>query len=204
VGAGPNLYPAFTMLPWCDRITLFERSARNVAYLRSQRAGYDGNWDQFWNVLCQGDEYGKEYARLGEDARPRFKESVRVKSGNLFDLGVEGPDGRVERWDMGTMFFVAESITTSLEEFRHGVRCFMNALEPGAPFAAAFMEHSLGYAVGKHAFPARDVGAQEVRKLLQEYYADVEPVHIGEPGGLLRDGYTGMILACGHRNNANN
>ncbi|MEU6574076.1 SCO2525 family SAM-dependent methyltransferase [Streptomyces sp. NPDC046805] len=196
VGAGPNLYPAFTMLPWCDSITLLERSSRNVAYLESQRDGYDGNWDQFWNVLSEDDEY----ARFGEDPRARFREAVEVRPGNLFDLGVEGPDGTVERWSMGTMFFVAESITTSLEEFRHGVRRFMDALEPGAPFAAAFMEHSLGYAVGRHEFPARDVGEQEVRNLLKEYAGDVDPVHIGEPGGLVREGYTGMILACGHRN----
>ncbi|CAM5649016.1 hypothetical protein SANTM175S_10556 [Streptomyces antimycoticus] len=66
----------------------------------------------------------------------RFKEAVQEPvAGSLFDLC-----SGAERWDLGTMFFVAESITTSLDEFRRGVGCFMSALNPGAPFAAAFME----------------------------------------------------------------
>jgi hypothetical protein len=196
VGAGPNLYPAFTMLPWCEEITLYEWSAANVAHLEGQRASFDADWDRFWDVLREEDGY----ARLGADPRERFGRTVRPRHGNLYDLGVPGPDGEAERWGMGTMFFVAESITTSLEEFRRGVSCFMNALEPGAPFAAAFMEHSLGYQVGAHDFPASDVGEQEVRNLLKQYAGDVDPLHIGKPGGLVREGYTGMILACGHRN----
>ena len=199
VGAGPNLYPAFTMLPWCERITLFERSSENLAYLRRQKDSYAPNWDAFWGVLCEG-EGNDEYAGLGADPRARFGDAVDVRPGNLYELGQPGPDGEVERWAMGTMFFVAESITESNEEFRRGVACFMNALEPGAPFAAAFMEHSMGYPVGDVEFPASDVGALEVRDLLKQYANDVDPIHIGKPGGRLREGYTGMILARGHRN----
>ncbi|MFJ3641800.1 SCO2525 family SAM-dependent methyltransferase [Streptomyces sp. NPDC090108] len=190
VGAGPNLYPALSMLPWCDRITLLERSPANVAYLEKQRRSYAGQWDQFWNVLRRDEAY----AERCEDPRDRFAQRVRPRLGNLFDLCA----GR-ERWAMGTMFFVAESITGSLEEFRRGVGCFMNALEPGAPFAAAFMEHSRGYWVGECDFPALDIDEQEVRDTLGKYASKIDTHRLGEPGDLLREGYTGMIVACGHR-----
>ncbi|WP_063746325.1 SCO2525 family SAM-dependent methyltransferase [Streptomyces prunicolor] len=193
VGAGPNIYPALTMLPWCHDITLFERSPSNVKYLESQRDGtLDSHWDKFWDVLCENADYGA----LEEGPARKFQKVAKVRQGNLFDL-VKGE----ERWDIGTMFFVAESITESFEEFRSGVSSFMNALEPGAPFAAAFMEHSLGYQVGREDFPAIDVGEREVLGILKEYAGDVNLTHFGKPGNLVRKGYTGMILACGHRNN---
>ncbi|MFD7874262.1 SCO2525 family SAM-dependent methyltransferase [Streptomyces sp. NPDC059766] len=198
VGAGPNLYPAFAMLPWCESITQYEWSAANVAHLRREIPGYAATWDPFWDVLCEG-EGGEGYAALGPDPRERFRQTVTVRSGNLYDLGRPGPDGETERWAMGTMFFVAESITESREEFADGVACFMNALEPGAPFAAAFMENSRGYPVGGEDFPASYVGAVEIRNLLKGFASDVDPMHLGKPDDL-RDGYTGMILACGHRN----
>ncbi|MEU2287551.1 SCO2525 family SAM-dependent methyltransferase [Streptomyces sp. NPDC013178] len=196
VGAGPNLYPALAMLPWCDRITLLERSESNLRYLRSQLSGYDANWDQFWEVLKSGaDGAGQAYAELGTDPRVRFKEAVQEPvAGSLFDLC-----GGTERWDLGTMFFVAESITTSLDEFRRGVGCFMSALNPGAPFAAAFMEHSEGYSVGSQEFPARDIDRTEVTSALADYAEGVEIHRMANPKQLVRTGYTGMILACGRR-----
>ncbi|MGW2909406.1 SCO2525 family SAM-dependent methyltransferase [Streptomyces asoensis] len=191
VGAGPNLYPALAMLPWCDRITLLERSARNLDYLRGQCPDYAPHWDQFWNVLCKDEAY----ATLDMAPRVRFKEAVgQPEPGSLFDLCADE-----RRWDLGTMFFVAESITTSLAEFRRGVGCFMNALKSGAPFAAAFMEHSEGYQVGAHRFPARDIDESEVRTVLGPYAEDVEIHRTANPQQLVRDGYTGMILACGKR-----
>lgn len=191
VGAGPNLYPALAMLPWCDRITLLERSARNVAYLSSQCADYDAHWDQFWDVLCQREAY----AKLDVTPRVRFKEAVQQpEPGSLFDLGTD-----TRRWDLGTMFFVAESITTSLEEFRHGVGCFMTALNPGAPFAAAFMEHSLGYRVGDVKFPARDIDTAEVEIALGDFAQDMKMYRLNDPDDFVREGYSGMILVCGRR-----
>ncbi|MFC9287544.1 SCO2525 family SAM-dependent methyltransferase [Streptomyces sp. NPDC057052] len=197
VGAGPNLYPALAMLPWCGRITLLERSERNLDYLRGQLSGYDANWDQFWEVLTSGAHgEGAAYAGLGADPRARFGKAVRApRPGSLFDLCGEKP-----AWDIGTMFFVAESITTSLDEFRRGVGCFMKSLKPGAPFAAAFMEHSEGYRVGAQEFPARDIDEAEVRTVLAPFTeADMKIFCLDNPKQLVRHGYTGMILACGRR-----
>jgi hypothetical protein len=190
VGPGPNLYPALAMLPWCDRITLFERSRRNVRHLEGQVGGYADNWDQFWRVLCKSEAY----AALDMDPRAKFREAVEVRQGNIFDLlEHEG------RWHVGTMFFVAESMTTSIAEFNRGVECFMRALAPGAPFAAAFMEHSRGYPAGSHHFPACDVGEAEVSDSLGPFSAKFETIRLGAPAAV-REGYSGMIVACGHRN----
>jgi len=191
VGAGANLYPALSMLPWCDEITLLERSAANVEYLREQCAGYDPHWNEFWQVLRKEPAYHD----LAENPRVRFSRTVQVKRGNLFDL-----DGLPGHWSIGTMFFVAESMSTSHHEFEQGVERFMRALAPGAPFAAAFMEGSLGYEVGGHVFPACAVTSKEVRAALTPFTegkVDIRP--IGMPGGALRPGYEGMIVACGRR-----
>lgn len=192
VGAGANLYPALSMLPWCDEITLFETSASNVAYLNGQCASYDPHWDQFWAALCEQDVYARRVA----DPRADFRKAVAVERGNLFDL-----QDRPGHWQIGTMFFVAESMSTSDEEFFLAVERFMHALAPGAPFAAAFMEGSQGYRVGEHFFPACSVSETEVHKSLSPY-AEGEVVAItaiGMPGGALREGYDGMIVACGRR-----
>nr|WSY55059.1 SCO2525 family SAM-dependent methyltransferase [Streptomyces sp. NBC_00886] len=191
VGAGANTYPALSMLPWCDEITLFERSSANLVYLEGQVDSYDPNWDQFWQILREETAYDS----FDMDPREKFRNVVRVEPGDIFDLGqCEG------RWSVGTMFFVAESMTSSYQEFALGVECFMRALASGAPFVAAFMEHSVGYSTGEQFFPACDVGEDEVRKSL-EPFADDFNVYRLRTGAMVRDGYSGMILSYGWRGN---
>lgn len=190
VGAGPNLYPALAMLPWCDRVTLLERSLGNVRYLKEQRDSYEGMWDKFWDVLCKEEAY----RALGVDPRVRFREAVDVREGDIFDLA-----RGAERWDLGTMFFVAESITESVDQFRLGVASFMTALKPGAPFAAAFMENSKGYYVDGRKFPATSVRKEDVGSALKGYADSANIYRLGTPDDL-REGYTGMIVAYGRRN----
>ncbi|OXY88774.1 methyltransferase [Streptomyces diastatochromogenes] len=192
VGAGANLYPALSMLPWCDEITLLEHSSANVRYLESQVDSYDTNWDQFWNALCEHETYGS----LGLDPRDRFRRVVKVRQGSIFDLSRhEG------QWSVGTMFFVAESMTDLYEEFTWGVERFMRTLAPGAPFAAAFMAHSKGLQVDGHSFPACDVGESEVRASLEPFVHDFKVQRL-QDAACVRDGYAGMILAHGWRRNA--
>ena len=117
VGAGANLYPALSMLPWCHEITLLERSPKNVDYLKRQKRHCDLDWDRFWKLLCDEDE---AYARIDGDRRERFRKAVRVREADLFGLESESLlDLRPSqgRWQIGTMFFVAESMSTSHEEF---------------------------------------------------------------------------------------
>lgn len=198
IGAGANLYPAMAMLPWCKRITLLERAPKNVRYLRNQQPHFDPEWDSFWKVLCED----AAYREIDAERRERFRRRIRVKRGNLYDLerrslfGLRRSRGR---WGIGTMFFVAESISTSYEEFRRGVECFMLALAPGAPFAAAFMEGSTGYDVGDRRFPACDVDETRVRESFGRFTGKVEMRRLHELSHLVRPGHTGIILALGHR-----
>jgi hypothetical protein len=188
VGAGANLYPSLIMLPWCDEITLYERSPANVEWLEQQLNGYDPNWDEFWGVLS-----GVEpYSRI-EEPRGRLQEIASVKQANLFDLPQT-------RWGLGTMFFVAESMSTLFSEFEGAVRRFAECLLPGAPYAATFMEGSRGYRVGEEFFPACSVYERDVRRALDPYTeGEVRIHHIGMPDGALRPGYEGMMVACGRR-----
>ncbi|MGC0315288.1 SCO2525 family SAM-dependent methyltransferase [Kitasatospora acidiphila] len=188
VGAGTNLYPALAMLPWCGSITLFERAGGNVRWLRSAVQDYGANWDEFWEVLRRQPAY-----LTVVEPRTRLAGAVEVVQGDLFtDLPERAAD-------IGTMFFVAESLSAAYVEYRGAIDHFAAALRPGAPFAVAFMENSLGYEVGDHTFPACKIQRSDVLAGLQEYAADdLKVSHIDVPGSQpLRDGYTGMLLALG-------
>jgi len=56
--------------------------------------------------------------------------------------------------DLGSMFFVADGISSAEAEFEAAVRSFLGALTPGSPFMTAFMEGSGGYDVSGVQFPA--------------------------------------------------
>jgi hypothetical protein len=187
VGAGANLYPALSMLPWCEKILLLEYAQPNVEYLEKQisSGGLDTAWDAFWDVLREAPAY------RGTDPGSRVGEVVRVERANLFDL-----DGQ-RRWDIGTMFFVADSMSECPEEFRRGVRCFMNALNEGAPFAVAFMKESVGYRVGGHRYPAYRVNEDRARESLEPFSSELE---IHDLHHVVRPGHEGILLALGRRN----
>lgn len=186
VGSGPNLYPALTMLPFCGEITLSDLAKSNIDWLQREVPSYSDTWDPFWERLAKAEPYASI-----KDPRGALRRRVQLKTGDLFDL----PRGR---WHMGTMFFVAESISEQWFEFYRGTHRFVRALQPGAPFAAAFMESSVGYWVGGRPFPAVDIGQSDVETCLDSIAHDVRvhrwPV---DPEDRLRVGYSGMILALG-------
>lgn len=186
VGAGANLYPALTMLPFADRVTLLELAGSNLDWLKAQCAAYDTCWDQFWAVLRARAPYWAV-----PDPRRLFRTRATVEPADLYGLPVR-------RYDLGTMFFVAESISGDRGEFERAVKVFVGALRPGSPFAAAFMENSLGYEVGGYPFPAVQVGRDDVRASLAPISDDlrIRSVDSGHSGAL-REGYDGMILATG-------
>ncbi|GAB3816447.1 hypothetical protein GCM10027605_65500 [Micromonospora zhanjiangensis] len=172
------------MLPFCAHIDFWEYSASNVAWLTRQTASFDPNWDEFWDVYRSR----SPYAELA-DPRRALAELAEVRQGSIFDLPAA-------RWDLGTMFFVACSLSTDLAEFQRAVHAFVGALAPGAPFASAFMAKSQGYYVADNWFPAVAVDEAEVARTLAPVATDVRltPIEIGDP---IRDGYSGMIVATG-------
>ncbi len=184
VGSGANLYPALTMQPYCRQIELRERGARNVRWLERETRWYSELWDQYWTPLATLPAY-----RRLEKPRDDFAAKVRVRNGNLFELGPR-------RWDMGTMFFVAESISDQEREFKSAVERFVGSLKPGAPFAAAFMHDSSGYYVDGLWFPAVAVTEADVEHCLAPLASGVQ-THRVLSARSLREGYKGMILAVG-------
>lgn len=185
VGSGANLYPLFAMLPFCQDVVLWEWSAANVRWLKEETQSYSVEWDPFWAVLTRYPAYGAV-----TEPRDMVGKRGRPQQGSIFDLPAA-------RWDVGTMFFVAESLTAEVDEFERATRCFVGALKPGAPFAAAFMAGSKGYPVAGVEFPAVDVGVEEVRKCLDDITSDLTVFQVERTGAPLRDGYSGMILAHG-------
>jgi hypothetical protein len=184
VGTGPNLYPAMAMLPLCRNITLWEHSQANVNWLQGEVARHSPQWYPFWDVLKQK----ARYKRLG-DSRTAIAARAKVTKGSIFDLPQD-------TWDIGTMFFVAESITRSRHEFNRALKKFFSALKPKAPFAVALMENSRGYKAGSNWYPAIKVDRDTVLDKLLPYADNPTVMHIASDGSL-REGYSGMILALG-------
>jgi NNMT/PNMT/TEMT family len=187
VGAGANLYPSLAMLPFCRTLDLREFSAPNVAWLARQIERFDDKWDAFWSVYQEN----PAYALMG-DPRGRLAQIASVRQFDLFKL----PE---RRWELGTMFFVACSLSSDIQEFHRATHRFVRSLKPGSPFAAAFMEGSDGYPVGDARFPAVGIRAQDVAESLASVaYDDVVITRITSGDDPLRDGYSGgMILAMG-------
>lgn len=196
IGPGANLYPALTMLPFCESLVLREFSAANVEWLKTEISNHYGpSWDAFWDVLKRRPRWaGIENPRKLLDYR------TTVEQGSIFDLQ-DAARGGAQAWDMGTMFFVAESLTRRRSEFDDAVRRFVMALVPDAPFACAFMKQSRGYRVDDRAFPAVAIGADDVTECMASvaYDVHVRVIELSESGDPLRDGYDGMILATGYR-----
>jgi hypothetical protein len=191
VGTGANIYPALAMLPFCDEITLYEYSKSNLDWLGRQADAnplWDHGWLDFWRVLCKDEIYG----RIGGDPRPAFNDRVEVREGSVFNLDPAGG-----RWDLGTMFFVAESITSRRGEFTTAVHRFLDVLQPGAPFALAFMENSMGYAVAGERFPAVAVNHDDVVSCLEGRSLQFDVRRVDSVGNPIRPGYSGMLVACG-------
>jgi hypothetical protein len=194
VGSGTNIYPALLMLPWTDQILLTDFSEGNVEWLRHQIADDSDGWTwwPFWHEL-----EGKEgYAQIGEP-RKQLREACRSEAGyagieraSVFELPTA-------RWDLGTMFFVAESITEDHDEFLAALAGFTGALKPGAPFATALMAGSQGYPVGGAHFPALPITTEHVRQYFTELGARDLSVKLLRTKHRVRDGYEGMIVATG-------
>lgn len=185
VGCGPNLYPGLAMLPLCRSVTLVDYSHSNVSWLRSHVKRCAELWRPYWELISPGGRHGGF-----DEARGWLAERGRIEHGSVFDL----PPAT---WDLGTMFFVAESITADYAEFDAAVCRFLQALLPGAPFAAAFMEDSHGYDIAGVTFPAVGVGERDVRDCLSRYAARVRIHRIPIDPAPLRPGYSGMLLALG-------
>jgi hypothetical protein len=198
VGSGTNLYPALLMVPWTERILLADYSESNVRWLQEQVAADTDPWA--WHLFWREMREAKGYSDV-DMPRKRLREACVRRPGfagierlSIFDL----PEAR---FDLGTMFFVAESITKEPKVFRAAVERFIGTLKPGAPFAAAFMAGSDGYEVADTVFPAVPITSDDVLWHLDSLGVREPSVELLKTSHRVRDGYTGMIVATGFARN---
>lgn len=194
VGAGTNLYPALLMLPWTKQILLADFSESNVDWLRDQVADDSSPWP--WDLFWQEIQKAKGYTDVS-GPRQRLREACVSEPGHAGVEQLSVFDLPKARWDLGTMFFVAESITQDPAEFRDAVAAFIGALTPGAPFAAAFMAGSEGYPVDDIHFPALSIRPGDVERHLIKLGVHEPSVELLDTSKRVRDGYSGMIVATG-------
>jgi hypothetical protein len=194
VGSGTNLYPALLMLPWAEQILLSDYSESNVRWLHGQimDEGAVWTWQPFWQELqaLKGyDQVSEPRKQLRVACTGKGSQSV-IEGYNVFDL----PSAQ---WQLGTMFFVAESITRDPREFARAIGRFVGALEPNSPFAAAFMSGSEGYPLGDVTYPALPISADDIRDHFTRLHVSELSVKQLETSQLVREGYKGMIVATG-------
>jgi NNMT/PNMT/TEMT family len=185
IGTGTNLYPTLAMLPFCHRVTMLDYSAASIKWLHDEMRRWSPSWHQVWQVLAKEAPYD-----MVRDLSALLASRARIVSGNIFEMPQQ-------RWDVGTMCFVAESISSSKEEFHAASRAFLRSLRTGAPFVAAFMKNSRGYLIGKRWYPAVPIDESDVERCLGGLAGPVtvKLIDVREP--LLREGYNGMIVAFG-------
>nr|WP_296068597.1 SCO2525 family SAM-dependent methyltransferase [uncultured Actinoplanes sp.] len=186
VGSGTNLYPGMTMLPFAGEVVLFERAFTNRQWLEKQLKEPAASWDQFWDEIRRG---RPQYDRIKKPLE-QLRSRAEVTRGNVFAL-------TPKTYDMGTMFFVSESITTRMDEFERATHLFIASLTSRAPFAAAFMKDSAGYWVAGRKFPACSINEKDVQRCL-ENVALIDDIRVVESHDL-REGYGGMIVATGRK-----
>jgi hypothetical protein len=194
VGSGTNLYPALLMLPWAENLQLTDYSERNINWLRSHVSNDSDSWTwgPFWDELQGAEGYnqiGEPHKHLRQAclSRPGY---AGIEQCSLFELSPA-------HWDLGTMFFVAESMTEDPEEFHVALAKFLGALKPGAPFATTFMAESGGYRVGDIRYPACSVTSDDVQRHFTELGVRELTVEQPQTRHRVRDGYAGMIVATG-------
>jgi hypothetical protein len=197
VGSGANLYPALLMLPWAEQILLTDYSESNIRWLRLHVLGNDKSdapwtWQPFWEELHELEGYNRisEPRRLLRDACSGITERAGIEQLSLFKL----PQAQ---WQLGTMFFVAESMTEDPAEFNEAIGCFIGALQPAAPFAATFMAGSDGYPVDGIDFPALHITPDDITQSFTELGASQLSVELTRTTHKVREGYKGMIVATG-------
>ncbi len=188
VGAGPNLYPSMLMLPWTRHIDFTEYAQSNIDWLTENVTDEPGEWawQPFWDLMAG-------HPRYNEVARPRRQLAAGhdIMKLSVFDLPAN-------TWELGSMFFVADGISSDEAEFEAAVRSFLGALRPGSPFLMAFMEGSTGYDVSGVQFPAVKITQDSLAELVDALpVTDASVLRTDNSVRPVRPGYDAMLLVTG-------
>jgi NNMT/PNMT/TEMT family len=188
VGAGTNLYPALLMLPWAEHIVFTEYASPNIDWLSQDLADAPGEWrwQPFWDLVA-----GLPGYQTIEHPRRTLAAGHEVRMLSIFDLPPR-------TWDLGSMFFVADGMTTDGAEFKDAVRAFLDALLPGSPFLMAFMENSPGYDVSGKRYPSVQISQRSLEALLAELpVTGTSVLRTDNSVRRLRPEYDAMLLVTG-------
>ena len=182
VGTGPNLFPWLCALPRAKSLTAWEYSRQNVEWLRAELAGGDVRplWTYYWDVVRPPE---------GATSNPvaAIAAIARVEQASIFDLPAAS-------WDVATMFFCAESITRSEDEFAKACAAYAQCVRPGGTLIAAFLDQSRGYVVAERPFPALPVDAEAVGRAFAPFVSEIEIRPIGGTDAETHSGYTGSLF----------
>ncbi len=189
VGTGPSLIPFLCALPRARRLTAWEYSEPNIAWLQHELARNElrAPWRHFWKTAR--DAYGPEW-ELPEDPGPLLRERSTITHGSIFDL----PAGN---WDAATMFFCAESITKRQDEFEAACVAFARSVRRGGTLAAAFLVRSEGYVVADQLFPALKLSPDAIEGVFKACIDDVRCEAVGIVDREIRSGYSGQLFLTG-------
>lgn len=181
IGVGPNLYPVMAMLPFVEKVECIDFSIANLEYLEKQLEKPDKNWYQFWKL------YKKLNQSYDIDLAKNLKRKVEIRKGSIYKLN-KG------KYDIASMFFCAESITTKRKQFVVACKMFIKSVRTGGYLVAAFMENSKGYKVGDKKFPSYPVDTKLIKKVFAPETDNLVVTRIPIAKQPLRSGYTGMIF----------
>lgn len=188
VGTGPNFIPLFAALPVASRLTVWEYSRNNIAWLEADlaKAEMRPQWKHFWSVTREA--YAPD--PTPEDPIPELRAKTSLQQGSIYDLPAR-------RWNAATMFFCAESITSQMDEFERGCASFAQCVQPGGLLAAAFLVHSGGYVVADRPFPVLSLTAEQVETVFSRHATGVRMQSVGIVEREIRSGYSGFVFLTG-------
>lgn len=187
IGVGPNLYPVMAMLPFVDKIEGVDYSKPNILYLKRQLKKLDKNWYKFWKLF---NNLSSKYRNM--NLEKDLKKKLLIKRGDIFKL-------EEDRYDLSSMFFCAESISSDRDKFVLACRKFISSVKHSGYLIAAFMENSKGYSVGGVEFPAFSVDLNFLCRTFKQDTTNLKIKHILVAKKPLRAGYTGMLFLTANR-----
>ena len=178
VGTGTNLIPYIVRENFVQTSILFEYSDNNIKWLK--------NVFENQSLLKHWSNY------LPTDVEISPFNAPIIEKGSIFE-----PINR--KFDLATMFFCAESITSEINEFISAINNFVNCLNPDGYYFIALMRNSLGYSVNGIHYPAVSIDEHIVQHTFSKISKVIYTKVIESDGSLDRDQFDGFVVVAGQK-----
>lgn len=185
VGAGPNLYPALTIAPFVasgGNLILADPVLENRDFLSKAIARLD-EWSEFTKLLRS--TYPSRYSSAF------LPKGVLVDDVDIYNLPKNS-------FDCVMSFFVAESITDSLDMVRQAIGSLKASLKPGGVLITAHTTGAIGYFAGLSTnFPATPISISDIESFYEGLKkVCIKTVHQDNNYAPMKS-YKGMVIAAG-------